>query len=58
MARIIVARSFAVYEIYITAAVLYLIVTYAMLWGFRKLEHRWSGHLRERTDTEETFAAR
>ena len=58
VARIIVARSFAVYEIYITAAVLYLIVTYAMLWAFRKLEHRWSGHLRERTDTEETFAAR
>lgn len=58
VARIIVARSFAVYEIYITAAVLYLIVTYAMLWAFRKLEHHWSGHLRERTDTEETFAAR
>ena len=58
VARIIVARSFAVYEIYITAAVLYLIVTYAMPWAFRKLEHHWSGHLRERTDTEETFAAR
>ncbi|MCH7941876.1 MAG: ABC transporter permease subunit, partial [Proteobacteria bacterium] len=58
VARIIVARSFAVYEIYITAAVLYLIVTYAMLWAFRKLEHRWSGHLRDRTDTDESFAAR
>ena len=52
VARIIVARSFAVYEIYITAAVLYLIVTYAMLWAFRKLEHRWSGHLRDRTDSD------
>jgi octopine/nopaline transport system permease protein/arginine/ornithine transport system permease protein len=58
VARIIVARSFAVYEIYITAAVLYLIVTYAMLWGFKKLEHLWSGHLRDRDDTDETFAAR
>ena len=58
VARIIVARSFAVYEIYITAAVLYLIVTYAMLWAFRKLEHRWSGHLRDRTDSDESFAAR
>lgn len=58
VARIIVARSFAVYEIYITAAVLYLIVTYTMLWGFRKLEHWWSGHLRERADMDESFAAR
>ena len=58
MARIIVARSFAVYEIYITAAVLYQIVTYAMLWGFRKLEHWWSGHLRERADMDVTFTAR
>ncbi len=58
VARIIVARSFAVYEIYITAAVLYLIVTYAMLWGFRKLEHWWSGHLRERADMDVTFTAR
>ena len=58
VARIIVARSFAVYEIYITAAVLYLIVTYTMLWGFRKLEHWWSGHLRERADIDEGFAAR
>ena len=58
VARIIVARSFAVYEIYITAAVLYLIVAYAMLWGFRKLEHWWSGHLRERADEGKTFVAR
>ena len=58
VARIIVARSFAVYEIYITAAVLYLIVTYVMLWGFRKLEHWWSGHLRARTDMGEGFTAR
>ncbi len=58
VARIIVARSFAVYEIYITAAVIYLMVTYALLWGFRKLEYRWSGHMRERSDTGETFAAR
>ena len=58
VARIIVARSFAVYEIYITAAVLYLIVTFTMLWGFRKLEHWWSGHLRERADMDENFMAR
>ena len=50
ISRIIVARSFAVYEIYITAGVLYLIGTYSMLWAFRKLEHWWSGHLRVRED--------
>jgi len=50
VSRIIVARSFAVYEIYITAGVLYLIGTYSMLWAFRKLEHWWSGHLRVRED--------
>ncbi len=58
VARINVARSFAVYEIYITAGILYLIVTYTMLWGFRKLEHSWSGHMRDRSDVGETFAAR
>ncbi len=58
VARIIIADTFAVYEIYITAAVIYLIVTYTMLWGFRKLEYSWSGHKRDRTDEGETFAAR
>ncbi len=58
VARIIVARSFAVYEIYITAGILYLIVTYTMLWGFRKLEFSWSGHMRDRADQGESFAAR
>jgi len=58
VARIIVARSFAVYEIYITAGILYLVVTYAMLWGFRKLEFSWSGHMRDRAGEGETFAAR
>ena len=57
VARIIVARSFAVYEIYITAGVLYLVVTYAMLYGFRKLEHWWSGHMRERSDEAGKIAA-
>lgn len=47
-ARVIVARSFAIYEIYITAGILYLIVTYGILYVFRKVEHRWSAHLRQR----------
>jgi len=44
----IVNRSFALYEIYITAAILYLVMTYVIAWGFRKIEYRLSGHLRER----------
>lgn len=48
VARVIVARSFAVYEIYITAGIIYLIITYGVLWIFRKVEFRLSGHLRDR----------
>ncbi len=57
VARIIVARSFAVYEIYITAGILYLIVTYSILFAFRKLEHWLSGHLRERPGEERQIRA-
>ena len=49
VARIIVARSFAPYEIYITSGAIYLVMTYAILYGFRRIEHRWSGHMRERS---------
>lgn len=52
VARVIVARSFDVYEIYITAGILYLVITYGILWGFKAVEHRVSGHLRERPSAE------
>lgn len=48
VARVIVARTFAIYETYIAAAILYLIITYLILWVFKKVEHRWSAHLRHR----------
>lgn len=48
VARVIVARSFAVYEIYITAGIIYLVLTYGVLWVFRVVEFRLSGHLRDR----------
>jgi len=54
VARIVVARSFAVYEIYITAGLMYLVVTYLFLGVFRQVEHRLSGHLRERPDARVT----
>jgi octopine/nopaline transport system permease protein/arginine/ornithine transport system permease protein len=51
VARAIIARSFAVYEIYITIALMYLAATYALVWLFRRVEYRLSGHLRERPAT-------
>jgi octopine/nopaline transport system permease protein/arginine/ornithine transport system permease protein len=50
VARVAAARSFAIYEIYITAGVIYLIVTYGILYVFKKAEFRMSGHLRDRKD--------
>ncbi|MEX2629264.1 MAG: ABC transporter permease [Tistlia sp.] len=47
VARTLVSKTFDVYEIYITAGLLYLVVTYGILGLFRWVEHRWSGHLRE-----------
>jgi His/Glu/Gln/Arg/opine family amino acid ABC transporter permease subunit len=51
VARVIVARSFHVYEIYITAGLIYLTITYGILWVFRTLEFHLGGHLRERPAT-------
>ena len=50
VARVIAARSFAIYELYITAGIIYLIVTYGILFVFKKVEFRLSGHLRDRKD--------
>ncbi len=46
VAREIAARSFAFYEIYIFAAVLYIIIVYGVLWAFRRIEHRLNAYLR------------
>ncbi len=50
VARVIAARSFAIYELYITAGIIYLIITYGILYIFKKVEFRLSGHLRDRAD--------
>lgn len=44
-ARVIIARTFATYELFITIGLIYLVLTYLMLWGFRRLERRWYRHL-------------
>jgi His/Glu/Gln/Arg/opine family amino acid ABC transporter permease subunit len=46
VARVIAARTFAFYELFLTAAAIYLILVYGVIWAFRKIEYRISGHLR------------
>lgn len=48
VARVIAARSFAIYELYIAAALLYLVMVYGLLFVFRKVEHRLTMHLQSR----------
>lgn len=47
-ARSIASRTYAIYEMYITAAVLYLVLVYLLLYCFRKMERNISAHLRDR----------
>jgi His/Glu/Gln/Arg/opine family amino acid ABC transporter permease subunit len=46
VARVITARGFAFYEVYLVAAILYMILVFGTLYVFGKIEHRLSGHLR------------
>ena len=48
VARIIVARSFEPYKLYITAGLIYLVITYVFVFISRRIEHRVSAHMRER----------
>ena len=45
VARLLAARSFAFYELFITAALLYLVLVYGVLFVFRKIENRIMRHL-------------
>jgi len=46
VASTIAARSFAFYELYLLAAAFYLVLVYALLFVFKRVEHRIFGHLR------------
>jgi His/Glu/Gln/Arg/opine family amino acid ABC transporter permease subunit len=46
VARVISARSFAFYELFMTAGALYLVLVYGLLFIFRKVEFRITSHLR------------
>ena len=46
-ARVIIAYSFAPYELYITIALIYLGLTYGLIWLFNRWERRLMRHLAE-----------
>jgi arginine/ornithine transport system permease protein len=46
VAREIAARSFAFYELYVFAAILYIIIVYGVLWVFKRIEKRLNAYLR------------
>ena len=44
--RVIVAESFRTFEVWIFVGLCYLVMSYGILYGFKSLEYRLSGHLR------------
>ncbi len=50
MAPVIIARSLEPYLLFLTASAIYLVMTYSILFVFKKVEFWLSGHLRERSD--------
>lgn len=49
VARVVASRSFAFYELYIAAALLYLVLVYGLLYVFRRVENRISAYLKPTT---------
>ena len=47
-ARIVNARSFVPFESFITAGLFYLVLTFFIVWGVKKVEHHWNAYLRPR----------
>lgn len=58
IARVVIARTFATYELFITIGLIYLSLTYLMLWGFKLLEKRWYRHLGQMPTTTADLALR
>jgi arginine/ornithine transport system permease protein len=48
-ARVVAARYYSPYEAFITAALFYMALTFALVWLFRRLEHHLLAHLRRPT---------
>jgi len=51
VARVIAARSFAFYEVFITAALIYLVLVYVVLFVFRRVENKLMRHLNTATSS-------
>lgn len=47
-ARIVNSRYYSPFEAFLAAGLLYMSLTFALVWGFRRLENRWSKHLQPR----------
>jgi arginine/ornithine transport system permease protein len=47
-ARIVNSRYYSPYEAFITAALFYMALTFAIVWLLRRAERRWHAHLRPR----------
>lgn len=45
VARLIASRTFAFYEIFLTAAAIYLVLVYGLLFVFKKIEKKITAHL-------------
>lgn len=46
VARIINSRYYSPYEAFITAGLCYMAITFTMVWILKKVEYRWTSHLR------------
>jgi His/Glu/Gln/Arg/opine family amino acid ABC transporter permease subunit len=46
VARVIAARSFAFYEVFLTAAAIYLLLVYGLLFVFKRIENRITAYLK------------
>ncbi len=47
-AKIVNANYFVPFESFITAGLFYLVMTFLIVWGFKRAEHYWHAHLRPR----------
>ena len=47
-ARIINSRYYSPFEAFLTAGLLYMLLTFVIVWLFKKWEARWHAHLRPR----------
>ena len=56
VARIIVARSFEPYKLYIAAGLIYLVISYFFIFLGQRLERKLSPHLRERASVGQSVA--